>query len=271
MTKVLMCTMMQDYMRKDPEAASILFAFKLAMVQIFHPLPHLSRSGFADTAPVSPAQSGVKDMWGGTGDDTTPGCEGRKKVLDTIRSTKALSTRNAEEAKRGNVVGLGKAGSGNGVARESAPDDAHARHGTRALGDKMLMDGTEVDSEKRLRLVSHEEATRETGQEKDDVKQESEYFRTHLSSTEKKEKERHQDRDHGSIDSMRTQAILDKEEARELVNELRSSLEISEREHAKARSAFARYQLSPSNTYSLLSPLHISHAALSACLPHLVC
>ena len=193
MTRMLMCTMMQDYMLRDPNQASLLFALKVSMIQIFHPIPLFSRTRPAGAVHESPAAAIFNNMWGGSEDDTTPGCEGRNKISDTIQCTNASTAREAEEAQGGNGVALGNADSSTRVATESAPDDE--RHGTRAVvGSKKLMEG-------KLRIASHEEAAREEEQEKNDTMQEPDRFRAHLLSAQKQEEERDRERDHGTIDS----------------------------------------------------------------------
>jgi hypothetical protein len=183
---------MQDYVRRDPEIATILFAFKLCMLQMFHPLPHPfpERAGRTSHTPLgpdleSPYSSAVIKMWGfaGSGDSTTPGCRDKNKVQDKLPPTKTTSVlvQDLTESKGGSG---GSPGNG----------------GSCSCCSKLLQQRAHAD-------ISSKEADREDeGQELEELKNHVESLRAQLRSAEEREggreRKRERERKHRPVDSL---------------------------------------------------------------------
>jgi hypothetical protein len=180
---------MQEYVRRDPEIASILFAFKLCMLQMFHPLPHLSRERAGQTShtplgPESPYSSTVINMWGFAGDSTTPGCGDKNNVQDTMPPTRTTSVL---------VQDLTESKGGSGGSPRNGGSCSRCR--------KLLQQRAHAD-------ISSKEADREDAssswQELEELKNQVESLRAQLRSAEEREKERkrEQEREHRPVNSL---------------------------------------------------------------------
>ena len=177
---------MQDYVRRDPEIATILFAFKLCMLQMFHPLPHLARGRAGQTShtplgPESPYSSAVINMWSFAEDSTTPGCGEKNNVQDTMPPTRTTSVlvQDLTESKGGSG---GSPGNG----------------GSCSCCSKLLQQRAHAD-------ISSKEADREDeGQEREELKNQVESLRAQLRSAEERERERkrEREREHRPVDSL---------------------------------------------------------------------